>query len=92
MIMSNSQLRWHLRNRFDGDHDEIAVDGDGRPCFLIEKTASGWLLCVPILFKVEPLPCECIDWECAWECDSLEQARKEAEVRYANRGAYTLSY
>lgn len=79
--------------------EEYATDSDGNPCFLIERVTStnsqgdsvvGWLLCAHYSFTVEPFPCARSEWEPLWECDSIEQARREAETRHANRAVYSF--
>lgn len=70
--MRKSGLRWHLKHRTDGCANEFATDNDGKSLFLIAKDGDGWTLYQTS--EAHPV----------WSFDSPEQARKEAEIRYAN--------
>lgn len=82
--MNTVTLRWHLQNRSDGCMDEYATlteggdgvspDEHGKKIYMINECRDGGY----VLYETQnPL-------EEVWCFDTQEQARREAELRYAS--------
>lgn len=72
--MNTVTLRWHLQNRSDGCMDEYATDEHGNKIYMINECRDGGY----VLYETQnPL-------EEVWCFDTQEQARREAELRYAS--------
>lgn len=90
-------LHWHLRYRNDGLRDEVATDDNGVPLYMMTVETDGSAILYEakppidsgltrrVIRDGEAHRIELIEWDAdaneIWHFDSVEQARREAELR-----------